>query len=293
MNMGEFRQQTRLHPLLQIGQQVQQQGLVVLDNITDMPLNGEEYISPYSIIALCQEGTVEADYDMKAVVFHAHDFCIMRSGHIARSKEVSPDYRARFIVLSDEFLDKFKQRNVVHFNRHTGYYHQHPACHLSNVQFQQMNEAFNLLRTVSGMGRICREEMMLNVFHTIIMMRYEFSPIPENSPGEGNNMLSTRFYEAIVKHYRQSHNVDFYARLFHFSPKYFSSLIKAEIGIGANECIDRYITLQARTMLRKHTGKTVYQIAEMLGFSEQTSFSRFFKKRTGLSPTAFRETLKD
>ena len=155
-----------------------------------------------------------------------------------------------------------------------------------------MNQEFDLLDIVSKIKGICREEMMLNVFHTIIMMRFDFSPIPDDVLESGKFELSSRFYEAIARHYQESHSVDFYAKLFNLSPKYFSSIIKSEIGIGASECIDQYLTLQAKSLLTDRQHFTIQQISYMLGFNEQTSFSRFFKLRTGMPPSEYRERKK-
>ena len=292
MHMIENNQDKTLHPLLQLGNKVEQQGLVVLNDITSLPIVDEHYISPNLIISLCERGTAEAEYDMKPVVYHAKDFCIMRSGHVIKSHRFSDDYRVRMIVVSDDFLEKFKMRNVEHFNAHSKYYMTHPACHLSDEQFQQMNQAFDLLDTVSKIEGICREDMMLNVFHTIAMMRFDFSPIPDDVLECDKFDLSARFHEAIALHYHESHSVDFYARMFNLSPKYFSSIIKSEIGIGASECIDQYLTLQAKSLLTDRQHFTIQQISYMLGFNEQTSFSRFFKLRTGMPPSEYRERKK-
>ena len=59
--------------------------------------------------------------------------------------------------------------------------------------------------------------------------------------------------------------------------------------MGASECIDRYLTLQAKTLLTNRQHLTVQQIGYMLGFNEPTSFSRFFKQRAGMTPSKYRE----
>ena len=291
--MIENNLQKTIRPLVQFGNKVEQQGLVVVNYVTNVPIVGEQYISQYFIVSLCVRGCVEVEYDMKPFVFQPYDFTIMHAGHIVKNIGFSDDYRVRLIVVSNDFLDKFKMRNVEHFNAHGKYYMSHPACHLTDEQFQQMNQAFDLLDTVSKIKGICREEMMLNVFHTIIMMRFDFFPIPDDVLESGKFDLSSRFYEAIARHYQESHSVDFYAKLFNLSPKYFSSIIKSEIGMGASECIDRYLTLQAKSLLSDLRHYTVQQISYKLGFNEQTSFSRFFKQRTGMPPSEYRESKKE
>ena len=287
--MNKNLQQKTIRPLLQIGNKVEQQGLAVVNYVTSEPIIGDDYISPYFIIALCERGFVEVEYDMKPYVLQPHDFSIMQSGHVVKNIGFSDDFRVRLIIVSDDFLEKFKMRNVEHFNAHSRYYITHPSYHLSDEQYRQMNQAFDLLDTVSSINGICREDMMLNVFHTIIMMRFDFCPIPDDVLESDKFNLSTRFHEAIARHYHESHSVDFYARLFNLSPKYFSTLIKAEIGFGASECIDRYLTLQAKSLITENPHLTIQQIGYTLGFNEQTSFSRFFKQRTGIPPSEYRD----
>jgi AraC-like DNA-binding protein len=44
---------------------------------------------------------------------------------------------------------------------------------------------------------------------------------------------------------------------------------------------------EAKALL-KHTGWNVAEIAYCLGFEEPAHFHHFFKKQTGITPTAFR-----
>ena len=284
-----IRKTTEPHPVFLLGERVEREGLVVIDNVTTQPLDGEPYISPYVMVALCQQGMAQSEYDMKPVEFHAHDMTIMRKGHVVRSKSVSADYKTRLIVMSDNFYEKFKQHSNLRFSTHSTYYYQHPSLHLTDEQYRQMNEAFGMLKTVSTVGRRYREEMVLGTLSIIFMLRYEFSPIPETTNVNPAHLLSARFKEAVIEHYSQSREVGFYASMFCLSAKYFSTLIKQEIGITAGEWIDHYVVLQAKNMLQRRPDLTIQQVADRLGFSELASFSRFFKRETGLSPTEFRE----
>ena len=49
---------------------------------------------------------------------------------------------------------------------------------------------------------------------------------------------------------------------------------------------------EARRNLQ-YTRMTITQLSDYLGFSDAAYFSRFFRRYSGMSPKAFRETIKD
>ena len=55
---------------------------------------------------------------------------------------------------------------------------------------------------------------------------------------------------------------------------------------SAGEWIDSYVIQEAKNLLR-YSGKNVQQIAYELNFTNQSSFGKYFKNITGMSPTAF------
>ena len=68
-------------------------------------------------------------------------------------------------------------------------------------------------------------------------------------------------------------------------------LIKQETGVSAGEWIDRYVVLQAKALLNRMRNLSIQEITDRIGFSEQASFSRFFKRNTGISPKEYREKI--
>ena len=104
-----------------------------------------------------------------------------------------------------------------------------------------------------------------------------------------DQQLLYRFQNAIVKHFRESREVQFYANLLCLSPKYFGSVIKQQTGITANEWISRYVIIQAKSWLRYRHDFSIQQICYELGFQDSAAFARYFKTNTGLSPKEYRE----
>jgi AraC-like DNA-binding protein len=67
-----------------------------------------------------------------------------------------------------------------------------------------------------------------------------------------------------------------------------ANTVKQTVGMTASACIEHAITQRAQTLLYTTT-LSVQEIADQLGFQNQSHFGTFFKRHTGLSPAAFRK----
>ena len=95
-----------------------------------------------------------------------------------------------------------------------------------------------------------------------------------------------KFLRLVRDNHRSERAISFYAGKMFISPKYLSLIIKDATGKSAGEWIDSYVIQEAKNMLR-YSGKNVQQIAYELNFTNQSSFGKYFKNITGMSPTAF------
>jgi len=77
------------------------------------------------------------------------------------------------------------------------------------------------------------------------------------------------------------------AEFMHLSPNYLSDLLKNETGKNTQEHIHFYMLEKAKNLLSKPE-LTISEISYELGFEYSQSFSKFFKKKTGVSPTVYR-----
>ncbi len=278
--------------LHQYSNAIEESGTMFVDFSSDMIVGDEEYISPYSVVALCHSGHMECEYDLRPVEFHAHDIAVMRPGHIIRQIAKSDDYSVQLIVTPVSFLNTMRRQYMNHHLATRKSFDTHPCQHLNDEQYRQVCDAFNLVRTACGVQGIYRDELISSAFHTLMVLlsTYRYEQLEDMQ--DAGRQLSSRFNDALIEHYRESREVGFYARMFHLSPKYFSTLIKQETGYGAGEWIDRYVVLQAKALLNRMRNLSIQEITDRLGFSEQASFSRFFKRNTGMSPTEYRDSVK-
>lgn len=107
-----------------------------------------------------------------------------------------------------------------------------------------------------------------------------------------NSSLFARFQQALTANYADLSaeyrlpNVSAIADKLALSPKYLSDLLKAETGKTAQEHIHLFIVNEAKNLL-KRPELNVSEVAYRLGFEYNSHFTKFFKSKTGMSPSAF------
>ncbi len=97
------------------------------------------------------------------------------------------------------------------------------------------------------------------------------------------------FMRLVQTHYRHERSLQFYAGRMFISPKYMSRIIKEATGRSAADWIDHFVVQEAKNMLR-FSNKSIQQVAYSLNFPTQSSFGKFFKHITGLSPSEYQQS---
>lgn len=280
----------QLHPLLISDELINERGLVVFDDIHQMPIYHEPYIAPFLTISLNVQGWVRAEYDMRPVCFQTHDIAIVHANHTLCSHESSADYHAILLAISPRLEQEMKSLTPTLF---VGFYHYvwEPDFHLTDEQTENVVRLLMLLKSISGSMTQSREMILKGLLHILatVLQDYRRENGKEDTPLSPRQELFIRFHQAVVEHFRQSREVRFYADLFCLTPKHFATIIKQQTGITASQWISSYVMIQAKTLLRHQQQLTVQQIALRLGFSDQAAFSRYFRSNEGVSPTEFRE----
>lgn len=97
---------------------------------------------------------------------------------------------------------------------------------------------------------------------------------------EDNTSLIRKFNLLLETHYKEEHEVSFYAQALHKSPKTLSNLFNIFRYPSPSRLIHHRLILEAKRYLY-YTDKTAKEIAYELGFANPAHFSRFFKLKTG------------
>lgn len=99
--------------------------------------------------------------------------------------------------------------------------------------------------------------------------------------------IAEHFRRLLDEHYAEHWPVTRYAELLKVTESRLNRLCSKRYGHTAFALIQDRLLLEARRRLI-YTGVPISQLAYELGFSDPPYFCRFFKKQTGLAPSAFR-----
>ena len=106
---------------------------------------------------------------------------------------------------------------------------------------------------------------------------------------ESGNHLLRPFKQLLDKHFSTDHMVSDYAAKLAVTADYLNKTLKNLTGVSAKEHIQNKLIIEAKRGLI-FTTLSVKELAYSLGFEESAHFNNFFKRMTGLTPSAFRNS---
>ena len=104
--------------------------------------------------------------------------------------------------------------------------------------------------------------------------------------------LFERFIHLVIQHGGRQREVKYYADRLCISTRYLSSVVQGLTGYTPKALIDERCVQEIKTMLRT-TNDTMQEIAFKLDFPDQSFFTRYFKKHTGVIPAEYRKGEKE
>jgi AraC-like DNA-binding protein len=116
--------------------------------------------------------------------------------------------------------------------------------------------------------------------------------VDESILTNGKFDIVRQFNVLVEANYKNQHEVKFYAAELNRSPKTLANYFALLSHRSPSDLIHERVALEAKRLLY-YTEMTAKEIAYELGFNDAAHFSRFFKRRTGNSPTEFRITSLD
>ncbi|UZE25014.1 helix-turn-helix domain-containing protein [Pseudomonas sp. B21-056] len=156
-----------------------------------------------------------------------------------------------------------------------------------------LNSLFSALQS-EYMGHQPAREMLMHALVNVIMVWVSRQVMQRRTqtqrPQRAREYLNG-FIQLVEETYRQHVKVEDLAHRLGISVSHLNGTCRELAGQPALQIMHERQLLEAKRLLT-YTGMTIYEISEMLGFSDPTNFTRLFRRRVGISPKAFRDRLK-
>ena len=248
----------------------------------------------YYEICVFVNGAGKHEIDFRSFPIKSHSIHFLSPGqvHIISREE---NYHGYLLMFSREFYSSdFQKKDMLfelpYFNNNTS----KPILELNEVEFNEFREIIDSLKRENTREHILKNNIVRSYLH-IFLLKCKAAFVEKRlSAGTIKNMsyvTVNQFKYLLEKSYREMHFVKEYADVLALTPLQLNKMVKSITGKNASDMIINRIVLEAKRLLA-FTDLSNKEIAFQMNYHDPSYFSRIFRKKTGVSPTVFREQLK-
>ena len=264
--------------------------IILSEKLTTLAINAQPRRMTFILVALCTEGNAQFTIDTQRHDVKKNDIIVISDRHIIDDYTASDNANGLAMMMSVNFfyevINDVRDVSLLFlFSRN------HPVVSLNEDEVQTFKEYFFFLKkkvadTTNHFKRDLVRTMVLAMFYDLSNVIYRVQQV-ENKRQTRADDIFTRFIKLVEDNYKKERRVSWYAEQLTITPKYLSETVKSVSKHTPNEWIDKYVTLEARVLLKTST-MSIKEISDELNFPNQSFLGKFFKEHVGMSPSAYR-----
>lgn len=250
--------------------------------------SNEPHNHQFEELIIGMKGKIEHFIDFKNETYTAPFVCFVSRGKIHRIVPMLENGACDFWVL--RFKSEFIPETT--FNLY-GYFH------------DNANLAFPAGRCFERLEQICKmiyDEMhqekpelaivkeLLNSLFTMIEAERKKQQPDHLNLFKNQDITFKNFLNILEENFRRPEGVNYYAEKLFMSPRNLNSITQNILQQSVSEIIETRKLIEAKNLLIS-SNKTISEIGFELGYSDKAYFTSVFKKKSGQTPTEFREEM--
>ena len=269
-------------------------GETSVDDIAVMKFHGrieynipENFYSPTYNLHIVVSGSQRASINNQIWENGPNSGYFIAPGFLLQKTVQEPEYVEMYILAMSR---KFAEELNMHVKlSQLAQIYAHPTWKMSEKKTRRVIEYIELIRgVIEDKNRSAVKLLALSLFNYLAgdfdgkeLTSYQSALTREEE-------ITGKFLALVDEHCDKEHGLDWYASELCLSTRYVANTVKQTLGMTASSCIENALTQRAKTLL-KTTTLPIQDIADQLGFQNQSHFGTFFKRHAGLSPAAFRK----
>lgn len=244
-------------------------------------------------IFLVRQGEISITID--SFTYHLSDNLLLdiMDMHAIKDLRLSPDFKGYHLIIDRDLFAEIMLNSRRMPAAYIASRHARPIQKISEAEGELLEECLhrivrNLGRTDHGWHRDIILNELRGFFLEMNNIVYQGNRDKVNPNPPNRDVLLFLFIQLLAKHCRAEHSVSFYANELCITPEYLSRIMKSFSGKTVNQWISEALIREAEILLR-NPDLSIQQVADMLNFSDQSSFGKFFKKHREVSPMVYKK----
>ncbi len=245
-----------------------------------------------TIAILVTEGEAFVTVNLEPFPLKRDDMLLLSVSHKFCFGEVAPSFRCRYLMVSEQFMSNMDATDMIYRRiKYGARLYASPVQSLADSVAETLAQRLaEVARAISNREHTYYKEVILNTLDGFYLDLSD--AIDRLNPHTAEfsmryGSVARSFVELLAEHCYTEHKVSFYASQLNISEHYLTLILKQVTGRSASDLIYGMIYGHARSLLST-SRLSVQEIAARLHFSDQSAFGKFFRRRSGLSPAAFR-----
>lgn len=212
----------------------------------------------------------------------------IRPGQVHMMKRTSNSSGCNFRFLRTYFYDN--ETGAAAFFREYPFF----SLQADLPQLKLSGEVFTALKKLIEVyhlsEKFASQETLKSLIRTMLQLLKRPFEQAQDTPQHPGTL--ERFMALVSSHFNETRAVADYASILNITPNYLNELCSGNLGLSAKALIDEQVMLETKRLLF-HTDLSVKEIAFRLNFDDTSYFVRKFKEKIGLTPAAFRSSVRN
>ncbi|MDE3249563.1 MAG: helix-turn-helix transcriptional regulator [Bacteroidota bacterium] len=246
--------------------------------------------SQFYRIGFCRRGSLQVDCGLETFVHHPNSIHFNFPNQLFSLQNKSEDMYSWYILFSQDFADELlpaaSMESQFPFFDYAGV----PFFDLSTEEAELMANQFLAIDSeirADLPDKTRAIKLILNLILITAKRSYIRQGLQSAYHNQRDSSLVIRFKKLVAQHFISVRSVATYASQLAVSSKHLGKVIKQETGKNASDFIDDMLMMEIKALLR-HSMLSISEIAYQLDFSDPSHLTKFFKKKDGRTPLAYR-----
>ncbi|WP_343670937.1 helix-turn-helix transcriptional regulator [Chitinophaga sp.] len=262
------------------------QGVFFLGQKTAFPKIAidQPYRSNYYKLGVCVRGHAEVSVNLDTYQVVPGNLVILSPHMIKQWKYMSPDYELADIFFTRDFITTNNHVNPDKFS----FFWAGARCVIDLPSSQPIINSIRFLQQKCLEEQRYKDDVLRNLINSLLYEIAAIYTVASTANLSRGQILVADFKRLVNTHCMQERSLKFYADQLFITPKHLTETLREVTGKTAGDWISEAVTLEAKVLLQRPS-LNISQISDMLHFADQSTFGKFFKNQTGMSPATYKQ----